>query len=224
MKKELLKKFFVIGIVSLILIIIPIVFFVANFWDSDVSDDIAKWGSFGDYFGGLLNTILSLSSLIILGYLTQTINNQSVEENKNVSLLLLRINSYEKLTENLPEIHKTFWDLHIYVQAIRRNLSLDGKHKENVREFERKTMVIVDFYSILLTFKSRYGYLYKYDFESQDYLRLCKNVLVLKTYITDTIVACDTFEGGFPDVKIEDFQNHTKYINDVLSALRKELV
>jgi hypothetical protein len=223
MKKELLKKFFFIGIASLILIVIPIIFFVANFWDSNISDDIAKWGSFGDFFGGLINTILSLSSLVILGYLTQTINNQSVEENKNVSLLLKRIDSYEILADYLPEIHKVFFDLNIYIKALDRNLSHEEKHNASVRDFEKYTMVVVDFYSIVVTFKDRYKYLYKYDFECQDYQNLCKHVLVFKEYVTNTIVALDTFEGDIPDITFENFQNFHNSLGAVLFALRKEL-
>ena len=41
-----------------------IAIFTANFSVLDVSDDVGKWGSVGDYFGGLLNPILAFLSFM----------------------------------------------------------------------------------------------------------------------------------------------------------------
>jgi len=40
------------------------------FGENDISDDPERWGQFGDYFGGLLNPLISFLNLIVLTYLS----------------------------------------------------------------------------------------------------------------------------------------------------------
>lgn len=224
MKKELLKKFLIIGIVSLILITIPIVFFSVKFWDSKISDDIAKWGSFGDFFGGIINTILSLSSLILLGYLTLVINNQSVEENKKLNFLSRRLDAYEKLTSYLPELGRIFLDLSTYFNSVSRNLNLQGGHLDKVREFDKNTKAVLEFYTFMTMFNARYGHLFEYDFNCEDYKNFSANVLKMKNFFTETVVALETLESeNFPIFEFAIFDELNKNMNLVLVELVKEL-
>lgn len=76
-KKEILIS---IGIL-VFLILIPTICFLIIFSGSQISNDIAKWGSFGDYFGGILNSIFSLLSLFVTIYIAVKIS--KIEENRN---------------------------------------------------------------------------------------------------------------------------------------------
>lgn len=76
-KKELLTWI----ILTMLIMMLPISFFLYNFYDSEISDDIGKWGAFGDYFGGLLNCIFSLLSVIVTIYIALKLSN--IEKNRN---------------------------------------------------------------------------------------------------------------------------------------------
>lgn len=73
----------IIGIVSIIAftaMILPILFYVENFQDFNLSKNPADWGVLGDYFGGILNPIISLLTLIVT--IIIAINISSIE-NRN---------------------------------------------------------------------------------------------------------------------------------------------
>lgn len=67
---------------SLLIVIITAAAFLLKFWENKISDDPAVWGQFGDYFGGILNPMLSLINLIILTYLSIRLVNDEDERNK----------------------------------------------------------------------------------------------------------------------------------------------
>nr|WP_199001367.1 hypothetical protein [Flavobacterium sp. ASV13] len=224
MKKELLTKFMIIGIASIILISIPIIFFVNHFFGSEISDDIAEWGSFGDFFGGIINTVLSLSSLILLGYLTLVINNQSLEENKKLNFLTRRLDAYEKLTSYLPELGRIFLELSTYFNSLSRNLRLEGVSKDVIREFGKNTKAVLEFYTFMTMFNARYGHLFEYDFNCDDYKNFSKNVFTMKEFFTNAIVALESLESeNFPTFEFKIFEELNKNMDLVLRELIKEL-
>lgn len=53
----------------------------ANFHEYGRSNDPERWGQFGDYFGGILNPIISILNLIILTYIT--IHLSKIEDKRN---------------------------------------------------------------------------------------------------------------------------------------------
>lgn len=68
---KLIKVFFVILMVLLVILFsTTIIVFANKFWTNTTSGNIEQWGQTGDYFGGILNPIISLMSLIVLSYLT----------------------------------------------------------------------------------------------------------------------------------------------------------
>lgn len=63
---------------------IPVIFFINTFWDSFISEDITKWGAFGDYFGSFFSFI-SVCVTIYIAY-----NLSKIEKNRP---LLVRASS-----------------------------------------------------------------------------------------------------------------------------------
>ncbi|WP_154652581.1 hypothetical protein [Flavobacterium rivuli] len=61
--------------------ILPVIFFVVNFYSLSVSKDITQWGALGDYFGGILNALFSFLSLIATIYIAYILTN--IEEKRN---------------------------------------------------------------------------------------------------------------------------------------------
>lgn len=67
---------------SLLFIFLTIGLFLLKFSKDTISNDPAVWGQFGDYFGGILNPILSLINLVILTYLSIRLVKNEDERNK----------------------------------------------------------------------------------------------------------------------------------------------
>ncbi len=93
------KIFFIIAAFVILITLTPIFFFILNFHNFKVSNDIANWGSFGDYFGGILNTFFSFLTLIVTIYIAFEIS--KIEENRNKENLKFE---KEKLLRELREV------------------------------------------------------------------------------------------------------------------------
>lgn len=76
------KQLLVWILITSIIVMFPILFFVYNFYTSEFSDDIGNWGAFGDYFGGLLNCTFSLLSVIVTIYIALKLANIEKDRNK----------------------------------------------------------------------------------------------------------------------------------------------
>lgn len=110
-------------IVSTILLTIPVVIIIRNFNTQEISTDISKWGAFGDYIGGILNTTISLLSLIILGYLTHIVSKQSNEKNKKLNLLMRKLDAYEQVSEYLYSMQIKIPKISHQFKIVKSNLS-----------------------------------------------------------------------------------------------------
>ncbi|GEO02916.1 hypothetical protein AAE02nite_05800 [Adhaeribacter aerolatus] len=64
-----------------VLPLIPIFIYLLNFFDTSLSDNPSDWGTFGDFFGGILNSYFSLLTLLITIYIAYEISN--LEEKRN---------------------------------------------------------------------------------------------------------------------------------------------
>lgn len=218
------KVLIIISVLSLILISIPIIIFLCHFWGHTVSNDLAVWGTFGDFFGGTINTILSLSSLVILGYLTKVISQDTNEENKKVNLLLRRIESYDQLTSFIPGLNRVLMDMNKDINKITENLmNSDDVYNQIVKEFEKKYFLVYELYSVLGSFDVRFGHLFNYSFQSEDFKKLLKNVLILKEFIDTITIKFYKQEAGFPEFDITNIHNLNTNMTKVLNELRREL-
>lgn len=82
--------------------------FVANFSVLDFSNDVAKWGSVGDYFGGLLNPVFAFLSfialLLALRYQSKQIKQTAIQLKQNEEALEQAIDAIKQnekaLTQN----------------------------------------------------------------------------------------------------------------------------
>lgn len=99
------------GCIFFAIILTPIAFFVSYFNDNAISDQIERWGQFGDYFGGLLNPIISLASLVTLGYLTYLVNNLSSRDDKRLFLLQMKMKAYDELVTKISEMNLMIYDM-----------------------------------------------------------------------------------------------------------------
>ncbi|PNW27230.1 hypothetical protein [Formosa algae] len=118
--KPLMKKLI---LPVLVILLIPILIFIANFYKHSVSDSISDWGAFGDFFGGILNTTISFLSLVILAFLTYFVSKQSDLEAKKTNILIRKIDAYHELTEYLPSISYSIFQISVRVKALTKHLN-----------------------------------------------------------------------------------------------------
>lgn len=174
MKKKSLIFLIISLIFSVLLIILPILVFYLNFKNQEISNNLTHWASFGDYIGGTLNTIISFISLVILGYLTYLLSNQSISENKKMNLLMKRLDSYNELTNYIPKINLLAPTLNRMIASLLDEMS-DPEKMDSVEYKKKKETTInnlnifSEFHFFLFTFNVRYGHLYKIDFNQKEF-------------------------------------------------------
>jgi hypothetical protein len=103
--KKYIKLFYFILTISLIA---PIVIFIWHFKDQQYSDSISDWGTFGDFIGGVLATIIALANLYIFIKLTSLVaetqnknNLQQIETQKRVAMGQLRYEAIKEISQHL---------------------------------------------------------------------------------------------------------------------------
>lgn len=213
----------IISITSFVLILIPIIVFLLFFGKKDVSQDLSVWASFGDYIGGTVNTVLSLISLIILGYLTKILNNQSNEENKKINVLLKRYDSYDKLSSYLTDIETVHIKLRIDLDKVYS--TKDNTLKElYFNKMEERVNIYFDLLALLKTFPYRFGHLFKYDFNSNNYYDLVSNAEAVKELFKKVIRETDDDDSKIDrDEFINDYEKLYQNFHSFLEDLAKEL-
>lgn len=175
MNSQTFKNKFVIYlalVIFLILIFLPVIFYILKLGNNELSNNISDWASFADYLGGTINTIISFTSLIILTIITILVSNQSNSENKKTNLLLKRIESYDKLVQLLPRLIIAVQEMKVSSGAIAERLKNKIIPESDIKEFAEHSIVISEIFSMVVTFQLQYGHLYKYDFDSNDFHKL----------------------------------------------------
>jgi len=66
---------------AILVIVAALLPFIIRFYSHTISDKQEHWGQFGDYFGGILNPIISLISLIVLTYISISVS--KIEDQRN---------------------------------------------------------------------------------------------------------------------------------------------
>lgn len=175
--RKLVFAFFIV-VISIILLVLLI--FAFNFHDQQVSKDVADWGVFGDFMGGVLNPVISLASLIILGYITLVISKESTKENKNLFLFERSMVAYQEFTSYLPKIELTGKNILDKITLMNSKMDTLKEMDRDIREELITSQEIVfneikifsEFYYYLESFNDQYGLLFKYDFSNHDFLKL----------------------------------------------------
>ena len=169
------KTFVVISIgVIGILTITPVCLYIYYFGSNQISQDPTSWGALGDYFGGVLNPIISVASLAVLAYLTYVVAEQSSKSTANLFALERRMQAYDEIAKFLHPINsiKSRMDSAMLILNGLDNLP-PSLHIERlfkvVDELRGLNTIYADFYLTLFSFKVRYGHLFRYDFDADEF-------------------------------------------------------
>jgi hypothetical protein len=213
----------------MLLISIPIILFIIHFKNQLVSIDIEKWAYFGEYFGGILSPIISLLSLIIIGYLTFIVSKYSNEENKNLHYLKLKLEAYDELAKQLPILAtigvEAYNIMKTYKYRLNNHRTNDDNYLDQTRSDLRKNnLLVLQFGSFLHNFKLRYSHLFHYNFNSRSYQESIKNASILQSDFQQMYDKIE-LENNMIGVKISETADElilclTEFINDI----REEIV
>lgn len=168
------KQTLIISIVVFFVLLIPSVFYVYNFKTFNISKSTNDWGAFGDFFGGVTNTIISLLSLIILTYISWIVSKLSSEENKKLYILEKRIEAYDNLLKFLPKLHLAPKSIVKKLNLINKWAKRDGiesleKIEIKLEEISKDVLFCHEYHYFLFNFNARYNHLFIYDFNSENY-------------------------------------------------------
>lgn len=183
MKKVITLITFAIVILSGVAII-PFLYF---FHDQDLSTDITKWGAFGDYFGATLNVIISLASLIVLGYLTHELGKDANEKNKEINILLRKIESYDLISAFIVDIKRYKINLYQEIGKIEHDLSRNPQLnvKKNMQQINQFFKFYDDMFYMITSLKTKYDHIFKYNFDSQDFTSLVNHITIVHMNVHD---------------------------------------
>ncbi|KAF2080262.1 hypothetical protein [Flavobacterium sharifuzzamanii] len=214
-------------VVFVALLTLPLFFFILNFNSNILSNDISDWASFGDYLGGTINTLISLFSLIILGYLTYLVSEQSNAENKKNNILMRRMDAYDELTAFFPQVNQFLLDFAKSANTILDKVQVkpldDYLIREKQLELNKQILLFKNFYSLLFSFNVRYGHLFEYNFNSEDYIKIVQDANILKVFFEETI---DFLHGNMETPNMIEDNLMRNFFDDLvrfINQLRKEL-
>jgi len=154
---------------AIVLIIISIQCFWKIFHKNTISGSPQDWGVFGDYFGGILNPLLSFISICITIWLTAIINRFSKKNNESQIDAARRITLIQLKHEALKELRN---ELNIHFDKWGENFS-DGKAVDNCSK-------------IALEFKVNYNYLFNFNTLEPNYMDQLNSILYDAAYAIDT--------------------------------------
>lgn len=138
-------------IISLVLIIIPFVFYLCNFKNSEISIYSQDWGSFGDFISGTVGTIISLITILFLliNYIELKKEYINAEERYKKQIEQMKIEHNENKDFLKAEIFDKFAEKYITVEfenyiklllKMRKNLDL---FVEKIKNYQKVKSISV---------------------------------------------------------------------------------
>ncbi|MFT5249543.1 MAG: hypothetical protein ACI93P_001269 [bacterium] len=166
-----------LGFLLLLIIIIfsiPSLIYLLNFAQFSLSQKPEDWGTFGDYFGGVTNTLISFASLIILVYISWVVSSR---ESKNLYLLQKRMDAYDGVASFLPELNSMGREVIRNNKISTQLIKIDPTQAQQIldKSINVSSKQVVDFqrfHYFIFNFNPRYGHLFKFNFEAEEYKSL----------------------------------------------------
>jgi hypothetical protein len=183
-----------IWISTLAFIIITIGLYLLKFHKHSYSNDPESWSRFADYFGGILNPLLSILNLIILTYLS--IRLVKKDDNRNVWTLKELARPYAELSYN-----KNSW----YIEIIVNNYGLGPMIITNIKITDENKNSFNNFKDLLKPVRSDFEFNFKSFSFSKNHCAISKDGEVILLNIS----------GDNNDSK------YAQYIKDILIKLKK---
>jgi hypothetical protein len=140
---------------------------------------MSDWGPFGDFFGGVLNPIISLYSLMLLGFISYLVAKQSTDENHEMNLTLRRMDVYSKYSELRPSIDdfitiidNNLQGLTLIFQRIQDTNQMHEYYMDSAKEISEAATLVQRYYTFMGGFNVNHSHLFAYNFKNKEFLAL----------------------------------------------------
>ncbi len=226
---------FIMCILFFLILLIPSLFYIYKFKSLQLSDSTADWGTFGDFFGGVTNTIISLMSLIILAYISWMVSKLTAKENKHLLIFEKRNEAFNELMRYIPKINVTPRVLRNKIRVLEkvceaaRNVKnidqiefLESKIISKTEEIYEKILIFHEYHHFLFNYKARYNHLFEYNFDCIEYKKL----------ISTSSEFCERIDESFKNIESERtielsiqelFDLHMTYLAKFINSIKEEL-
>lgn len=218
------KKFVIGSIIAIALCFLTITgLFIYNFGNYNLSSKIEHWGAFGDFIGGTLNIVISLVSLVVLGYITFLVSKESSEENRKQQLLIKRLEIYDLFYQSTIDIQHDGNQMLVLTDWMKITKNEEFKYKIQSDLFASSYRA-VQAVKFIDNFKDRYGFYFSRSVKSDSYRELEK-ISRLYVRIFSALFDVIVLDKDEDEILLKqiDKGNYDKHINNFLNELRNEI-
>ena len=220
------SNFYKLIVIFSVTSILPILFLIYKFNNQIISNDISDWSDFGSFLSGTTNTLTSIFSLIILAYLTYFVGQQSSQENKNVNILMRKLDAFDALASHMPRFNIFAHEFSRNAQIVVKELRSENRSQEfynRINTLVEKVSYVNELNYFLYSFQHRYGHLFDYNFQSQDHKSLIQVSEKVSKYYQEFAQNLELEEKILSSLNIEDHEELAIRIGNLMSNLRNEL-
>lgn len=222
------------SIIGILILTVPVLMYLYNIGYT-ASKDSSKWAEFGDYYGGVVNTIISICSLAVLVYITFYVTSR---QGQSLFIFQKRIDAYEQLSKYIFEFNLTPQKLSkstfLLTQKLKSiskkidtlNIDFNEYFETEFKELQNHALFYDEYSIFIFTFKVRYSHLFKYDFDSDLFKELLNQSKEISIEMNKH--SKGFFQFGNHDLshieKAQQLTNeHKEYLADFINAIRKEI-
>jgi hypothetical protein len=230
------KYIFIFIAVGILLLLLPIILFLIHFGTWKFSTNSDDWFLFGSFFGGVVGTIISFLSLVVLATITIWVSKQGNVESKNLYILKKKMDAYDSLVETITEfanyedhLKPLNYILKSFNQDSKLSMTYDNLKSEInqaqdiTKSFYHKTLKA---YKFIFYFKARYSHVFVYNFDSEEYknlISLFKEFEHTVSILHNAIVYGDLTQSISKDLHII-FDRLVDELVNLMNLLRKEII
>ncbi|MDH4472269.1 MAG: hypothetical protein QE487_06655 [Fluviicola sp.] len=223
-----MKKIWIYLAASIFVALVPAFIYLSYFGINHVSENPSDWGTFGDFIGGTVNTLIGIISLLVLAWLSYTVAKNSNEEARNHQFLVRQMDAYDRLTNYAINSPIIFRKINAHAGYILNLQEKDCQTHEHWAEYNRNVSIelnpLFEMCYYVTSFETMSGHLFSYDFTSQKFKDLQTTTATLNKYLEEIE---KIYTAKLTDIKIEADQpeiiNFSLQFDEFMKSLKKEI-
>ncbi|WP_109097730.1 ABC transporter ATP-binding protein [Aquimarina sp. AU58] len=216
------RPFLVFIVILIVIALFAISIYIGNFYNYNISKTPADWGAFGHYIGGVISPIIGIASILILGRISMEIGRNSVENQRELFESEQRILAFQELVQNRVEFQNVFIG---YSLSDALKEKIEGHNIEltvnEIITFEVAKIKLTKFSVYLNHYGVKYGHLFNYDFDSDEYDELTSLIDFFVQYHTSDLYNPSKEDEVMHEEIMEDKQE--TLLDNFISELESEL-
>jgi hypothetical protein len=190
-----------------------------------ISKEPEDWAHFGDFASGSIGLLLSLGSLIMIYYVSTLIHEKSTKEEQELLFLNRRHQAFEALNIHLEILFLAFDRMTISIEELGHDQDVYNSQSEVGEKVETEFNLEFDKFKeyrfFLVGFSMRFGHVFKYDFNSEEYLSLLTSCEQIHVELGQVLNSIYDEEKELPELNPDE---HGRALNGFILSLRSELL